>query len=250
MHVRHVFLFALASLASASSLQAALFSQSWNSGFTADGVIPDGNATGWFDTRVVTLAADGIITDVNLSLTITGGWNGDLYAYLAHPGMPTAVILLNRPGVTSANLLGYNDSGISIRFDDGAANGDVHFYQDVPGFAAAINSGASWQPDARAVSPLVVNGSEARTASLSLFNNMAPGTGPWTLFVADLSRGEQSTVISWGLEIASIPEPAFSSLALLAAAGLAGRRWRKPAGHACDGSRRKDQAHGSLVSRK
>ena len=227
MHFRTVILPALAALASASSLQAALFSESWNSGFSAGGAVPDGNATGWFDSRIVVLPAGDVITDLNLTLNITGGWNGDLYAYLAHPGMATAAILLNRPGTTSVNLLGYSDSGINIRFDDGAANGDVHFYQDMPGFAAAINSGASWQPDARAVSPLAVNGTEPRTAALSLFNNMAPGTSEWTLFVADLSRGEQSTVVSWSLDFTMIPEPCAASLALVAAAGPAARRRRK-----------------------
>jgi hypothetical protein len=31
--------------------------------------------------------------------------------------------------------------------------------------------------------------------------------GNWTLFIADLSAGGQSTLVSWGLTIVTVPEP-------------------------------------------
>jgi hypothetical protein len=41
---------------------------------------------------------------------------------------------------------------------------------------------------------------------LSLFNSTLPN-GAWTLFIADLSSGGQSTLVSWGLTIVTVPEP-------------------------------------------
>jgi len=31
--------------------------------------------------------------------------------------------------------------------------------------------------------------------------------GTWTLFVTDLSGGNQSTLVTWGLTVATVPEP-------------------------------------------
>ena len=50
-----------------------------------------------------------------------------------------------------------------------------------------------------------------------------PSDGPngtWTLFIADLSAGEQSTLLDWGLDITAVPEPVTS--ALLVFAGVLG----------------------------
>jgi hypothetical protein len=53
--------------------------------------------------------------------------------------------------------------------------------------------------------------------------------GDWTLFVADLSSPGQSTLVSWGLTIATVPEP--QTWALLVGGGLmllvAGRHRQK-----------------------
>jgi len=38
------------------------------------------------------------------------------------------------------------------------------------------------------------------------FNGLNPN-GTWTLFFADLSGGDASTLVSWGLDIAAVPEP-------------------------------------------
>jgi subtilisin-like proprotein convertase family protein len=47
-----------------------------------------------------------------------------------------------------------------------------------------------------------------RTALLSSFNGLNPN-GDWTLFVADLETGDQSTLVSWGIEFCGIlPIPA------------------------------------------
>ena len=50
------------------------------------GVVPDGNLSGWSSS----LTSSGFIGNtfnVQINLHITGGYNGDLYAYLSHDGV-------------------------------------------------------------------------------------------------------------------------------------------------------------------
>ena len=213
-----------AALLPAGAASAAVFSASWNSGFTAGTTVPDGSAAGWSDVRSLPIPADHVITDVNISLSLSGGFNGDLYAYLTHPNSPGVAVLLNRPGRTAGNPFGYSDSVLTITLDDAAANGDIHTYQSAAGFATAITNNSPWQPDGRTASPFLVNGTEPRTATLSTFNNMAPSNTGWTLFIADLASGDTATVASWGLTVSTIPEPGAVLLALTGIALLTRRR--------------------------
>jgi hypothetical protein len=73
----------------------------WNSGFLDGGVIPDGSAVGWLDQRTVSGQPPGVIGDVNVFLTISGGWNRDHDAYLTHGSGFN--VLLNRPGRTASD---------------------------------------------------------------------------------------------------------------------------------------------------
>ena len=50
-------------------------------------------------------------------------------------------------------------------------------------------------------------------ANLSLFNNLV-ANGQWTLFIADLSGGGQSTLVSWGLTVVTVPEPQTWAMAI------------------------------------
>ena len=93
------------------------FVQTFNSGFQNGGVIPDGQLTGWTDTRSLAGAA-GQITDVSVTLNLSGGWNGDLYAYLVH-GSGFAV-LLNRVGRDTGNAAGYGTAGMNVTLSDAA----------------------------------------------------------------------------------------------------------------------------------
>jgi len=52
--------------------------------------------------------------------------------------------------------------------------------------------------DSRATSPNSLLGS---------FNGTDP-SAPWTLFLADVDFGQQSTLAKWGLEVSAVPEPA------------------------------------------
>jgi len=177
----------------------------------ANGVVPDANYSGFADTQPIIMASPfGTISDVKVTLNISGGYNGDLYAYLVH-GSGFAV-LLNRPGRTSGNLFGYGDAGFNLTLSDSAA-GDIHLYG---GNGGSTLSGV-WQPDGRNVAPATVLGADTRSALLGSFTDQS-ANGLWTLFVADFAVGDQSTLQSWGLEITTIPEPAMGVLGILAGA--------------------------------
>ena len=171
----------------------------FNSGFANGGAILDGNTSGWWDTRAVS-GLSGPITDVNVTLNLNGGWNGDLYGYLTYGGQ--IAILLNRVGVGGGNPFGYGDAGMQVTLDDQAAS-DIHLYG-----AGSIIGGAGWQPDGRNIDPLSAAGSfdsAARSSLLGIFNTLDPN-GNWTLFLADVSGGGGvSTLTSWSLDITTSP---------------------------------------------
>ena len=64
--------------------QADFFTSTYNSGFANNGNIPDGSMIGMQDTRTVSGVTFNSISDVDVRLTISGSWNGDLYGYLVH----------------------------------------------------------------------------------------------------------------------------------------------------------------------
>jgi subtilisin-like proprotein convertase family protein len=190
-------------------------------------LINDNDLTGYQNTITVS-GLPQYASDINVTLNISGGFNGDLYAFLSHGS--SAAILLNRTGRSSPSNTGYSDAGFGpdsllnpFIFDDQAAH-DVHFYRS---FAFTLNGTGqligNWQPDGRAIDPLSSGASfdtAPRTGMLSIFNGMDPN-GTWTLFLADVSPGGQSTLVSWGMSISAIPEPSSLALALLSVAGAA-----------------------------
>lgn len=210
-------------VAAACAAPAAFYSDT----FTVNQAIPDGNPTGWSDTRNVSFFDSGWqITDVNVTLNVSGGYNGDLYAYLTHSS--GFAVLLNRVGKGTGSSFGYANSGFNIVLDDQAA-ADIHLYQTVGGYS--ITGGADWQPDGRYISPLSSNAtfdSASRDKLLSQFNGL-DANGNWTLFFADLSGGATSTLVSWGLEITAVPEPVTVALGVFAAVfgGVQFLRWRR-----------------------
>ena len=184
--------------------------------FSVNQPIPDGNPNGM--ALATNLAGmSGTINNVTASLNISGGYNGDLYAYLVGPNGGFAV-LLNRVGVSnSTSAFGYSDSGMNVTFSDSAAN-DIHYYQNVGGYSL---TGTTWQPDGINIDPQSdpnAFSSAPQTAMLSSFDNDNPN-GQWTLFLADLSSGGQATIVSWSLDIVTtVPEP--SVCALIGLGGL------------------------------
>src|SRR3569623_175048 len=98
--------------------------------FLVDQPVPDGLDTGIASTEVVT-GLSGVIShisvDLNLSGRGTGGWNGDLYVTLVHDSGFS--VLLNRPGKSALDQLGFDDIGFNITLDDSAAK-DIQNYRN------------------------------------------------------------------------------------------------------------------------
>lgn len=192
----------------------------FDSGFQNGGAVNDGDLNGWTDTRSVS-GLDREIYNVQVSLHLSGGYNGDLYAYLSHGDQ--TIVLLNRVGVGTApgtDAFGYGNSGMNVTFANGGANGDIHLYG-----GSSVPTG-TYAPDGRNVSPLATPSAfnAAGTVDFSVFNGSNPN-GSWTLFVSDVvgSGGSHSTVNDWSLDISAVPEPANVALGIFAGAfGLIG----------------------------
>ncbi|MEI9960831.1 MAG: hypothetical protein WDM76_06765 [Limisphaerales bacterium] len=96
------------------SMSAALYSETFT---VTGGAIPDGNPVGVTFGGTVNDVI-GTISGLTVGLDMSGGYNGDLYAYLVAPN-GTSVLLLNRPGTS---VFGAPGAGFtSFTFDDLAA---------------------------------------------------------------------------------------------------------------------------------
>jgi subtilisin-like proprotein convertase family protein len=177
---------------------------------TVDLEIPDFDSNGLIS--VINVNTGGkYVQSVEVSLVTSGGWNGDLYAYLQHSSGATSVlsVLLNRPGRTAGDEAGSGTSGMNVVFSDSASL-DLHTAIS-PSFDQFVTG--TYQPDARAADPSGVTGSSPRSLFLSGFTGML-ADGDWTLFIADLAVGDTATLASWSLSlvtsdspVAAIPEP-------------------------------------------
>ncbi len=202
----------------AVSAHATLFSYDYSS---LNAAIPDGSSVGLADSRTVNLGAltgttTTEIVNVNVRLDITGGYNGDLYGYLMlqNANGTTTAILLNRVGRNAAADYGYSTAGFGNITLSGNTGTDIHL-------ASGSTDGNTYRADGRTLNPTGdftgANGTPG-TATLTVLNGQA-ANGTWTLFLADMAGGDQSTLVSWGLDITVVPEPASWAL-LVFAAGL------------------------------
>lgn len=210
----------LLSLALAGECFGTLFS--YNSGFQNGGVIPDGDSGGWSDTRTVS-GLDNSIYRVEVSLNISGGYNGDLYAYLGYGNIK--VVLLNRVGVGTqpgTDAMGYGNAGFNVTLANGGANGDIHLYG-----GGGIPTG-TYAPDGRVVDPLATPSAfnALGTVDFSVFNGLNPN-GNWTLYVSDVVGGGGSpTLNNWSMDISAVPEPTNVALGVFAGAAVLVGLWR------------------------
>jgi subtilisin-like proprotein convertase family protein len=179
---------------------------------TLDSAVPDGNPVGLVSTVNVS-GMSGVTASITVQLDITGGFNGDLYAYLLSP-QGSLVVLLNRVGVGSGNTFGYGDTGFNITLDS-ALTRSIHDYQSpsIGLYPSALNGDGqitgTWAPDTRTIDPQSVPSAfdpAGTGTSLADLNSLNPN-GNWTLFIADLSAGGDSTLVSWGLTVVTVPEP-------------------------------------------
>ncbi len=179
--------------------------ETFNSGSEV-GTIPDGNPVGAaFVGSVSDLTAGTTVGGLTVGLNISGGYDGDLYAYLVAPN-GTLVVLLNQPGVSGANGFGASGAGMNITLQDGA------------GTQGSIQS---------VMSSSVLSGTNNAANSLASINGSV-ADGNWTLYFADLSSGGGTSILnSWSLGITAVPEPVNMALTVfgvvLVGAGIA--RW-------------------------
>jgi len=211
----------------ATRLPAQILTSAYTNSPTA--VISDNNPNGWSTTFAVG-DLGGTITNVQVSLNITGGFNGDLYAYLMNPSGQMA-ILLNRVGVSSTSEYGYNNAGFNITLDSSVGAGNVHGYQSLsPSYSGGQLTG-TWAPDGRNIDPQSVGisfESAVPTLTLNNFSGNNPN-GAWVFFIADMSSGGQSTLQNVVLTIMTVPEPRTGMMlgSGLLLFGLLRRRWRR-----------------------
>src|SRR5271168_122322 len=100
-------------LLAAGSARATLYTETFDSGNEV-GAIPVGNPVGiTFSGTVSDVPAGQTLDNLTVTLDVSGGVNGSLYAYLVAPN-GTAVTLLNQPGVTGGNPFGGFGSGLSV----------------------------------------------------------------------------------------------------------------------------------------
>jgi len=178
--------------------------------------VPDNSGIGISNTQQVSTEITSI-SEVSIQVTMSGGWSGDIYAYITH-GSGFAV-LLNRPGRSLIEPAGSGTIDLSVILADSAAT-DIH-----TGIPASGSLSGIYQPDARAIDPDNSLDTTPRTAFLSSFNGLDPN-GNWTLYVADVATGDTMTVANWSLTISGVPEPATGLLASLGASLYCVRRKR------------------------
>jgi len=176
--------------------------------------IPDGNPNG-ISSQITVSGISAALVNITVSLDITGGYNGDLYAYLLYSdgsSPATEVVLLNRIGKTSTDPFGSRDSGLDVTFSESALT-DIHLSADTGSTLTG-----TYQVDGRTDDPQLVLDTSTRSTSLSSYNGLDPN-GTWTLFVADLgSGGGQSQLVNWQLNISAVPEPSKVALGVIAGA--------------------------------
>jgi len=194
-----ILLFAFALSASAS------LTINFNSGFANNGDIPDNDLNGWSDTRNLNLTEyNGFtVTDVQVTLNISGGWNGDLYGYLVHDS--GFAVLLDRVGRTGnpGETFGYGEAGFTgVTLVDGLSLTSIQNYGGSYTATTALDGGSY---------------SSAGGTLNSSFDGLNVN-GNWTLFLADMSSGDMSQITGWTLSITAVPEPTTWAMLIFGAA--------------------------------
>lgn len=193
-------------LSRASLMHATLINLSTLSSGPLNTPITDGSVVGIRSSLTENTAPlfNSVIQSVSVNLNISGGYNGDLTGYLIlqdADGHNATVLLLNRVGTTSGDPFGSEGAGFTVTLSDsGTVNGDIH--------NATGSPTGTWLPD-----------QSAGAASLDSTFGGLNGNGTWTLFLTDASLGNQSTLQSWSLDVAVVPEPV--TWALLVFLGIA-----------------------------
>ncbi len=165
--------------------------------------IPVGNPVGVSVSESVSDIPGGqTVLGLTVDLTVSGGYNGNLYAYLVAPN-GTVVTLLDRPGVMGGNPVGYGGSGLNVILSDAGTAGNIQTTAETPG--------------------AVFSGTYQAAGTLGNINGSA-ADGTWTLFFADeVTGGGQATLDGFSLGITAVPEQA--NMALVILLGLVVLHW-------------------------
>jgi hypothetical protein len=193
-------------LSCVGAVMLALSAQAGISYSASSGTIPDGSPVGWSAAATLSDYLPSV-SAVTVNLNLSGGYNGDLYAYLSYGGV--LVPLLNRVGVQTGDAFGYGTAGMNVHLADGYS--DIHW-------VASPTSGGYYAPDGRQIDPQSAPSAfdASGTIGFSAYNGMNPN-GTWTLFIADLSGGAQSQLLGWSLDVtAEVPEPVDVALLVFA----------------------------------
>ena len=169
---------------------------------TTSTLIPDADLNGIVQT-ITPATTLGSLIGVTVTLETSGGWNGDLYAYLWHDGVLR--VLVNRTGRTLAKPDGAGTSGMTLTFSD-TATMDVHT-------AVGALEGI-FQPDFRNVHPLATLDTSPRSGALADYYSTSPG-GAWRLFIADVATGDEATLVGWSISLTgavAVPEPSMMGI--------------------------------------
>lgn len=126
-------------------------------------------------TSELVMAADAIITDVNVEVDIKHSWVGDLTIELRSPN-GTTVTLLDRPGHPNS-VSGCGDDDMDVVFDDSAADDlEDHCLDTIPWFT----------------------GTARPVGSLADFNGESM-QGTWSLLVTDSADYDTGWIADWRL---------------------------------------------------
>ena len=178
----------------------------WSQTFTIsnpalNGAIPDGNPSGiYFDGAFNLANAGDRVLGVSVGLDLSGGYNGDLYAYLSAPD-GTMVVLMNQPGMDAF----------------GAGGAGMHIM---------LQAGTSDHGSIQSAGDGYLSGSYNPAGNLTSFGSPgSPGgsaNGTWSLYFADLSSGGGTAQLNaWTLGVTVVPEPVPLALGLFATLLLA-----------------------------
>ena len=178
------------------------------------GDIPQSNPVGMVSVGAVSGIA-GRVTGMSLDLGVSGGFNGDLYAYLVAPDQTTSAQLLGTAGgnfdqIGSGYLITLGNTGAGIQgVGQDWGTPVTGTYQPVVDLLGAFGS------------YLTANGAN----------------GDWRLFIANQSNGGQSILSGWSLNFittAAVPEPeqvaAISLLGLIGLLAWSHRHWSRALG--------------------
>jgi subtilisin-like proprotein convertase family protein len=140
--------------------------------------IPDSNPTG--ATSVINVGTAGTISDLNVVLTGTHSWVGDLVFNLSNG--TTNVTFYDQPGVPASTFGCSGDNLPGVVGDDEGSSGSFE--------NSCQNSTPAYTP----------GGSYTGNSPLSAFDG-ATAAGNWTLTVSDLAAGDTGTLDGWCVDI-------------------------------------------------